>query len=495
MKTSKLTKSILAVVAIAALAVPGMLEAQDFEFRAGYPTQESSQALYDEMDYQRAVQAYIWATPMLNAMGMRAGFHRYGVTEHNRKLLVFEYSLLPQHIWMTANSTTPYLWPMFSVKDGPWVVEIPPEAVLGCFYDFWNRALEDFGLPGPDRGKGGKYLILPPGYEGDIPKGYFVVKSTSYMVFAVGRANGAQYKGEQAIEIAKTINMYPLSMIDEKGNPPTPAGIVAVGKKEFSADWPKGYEAWEWIHEGMQLDNIRKTDKIIYDFLRSLGIEHGKPFKPDERQKRILTRAAETGHKMVMNLSFDNRNEDVVWWSDRQWAQIVSAKEALFETETYDEVTDRAQWYQLVGNTKIIYEARKREPTYGIGSAYLSSYKDNTGAYLNGSNSYHLKVPAKVPIANFWSVTVYDNEIRSMIRNEQKREARGSTDGLKVNADGTIDLYFGPVLPEGAPESNWVQTNQGDGWFVLFRFYGPEKPYYDRSWKLPDFEKIKEDKK
>ena len=155
------------------------------------------------------------------------------------------------------------------------------------------------------------------------------------------------------------------------------------------------------------------------------------------------------------------------------------------------EVTDRAQYYQLVGNAKIIYEARKKEPIYGAGSAYLSSYKDDTGAYLNGSNTYRLKVPANVPVANFWSVTVYDNEIRSMIRNEQKREALGSTNELKANDDGTIDFYFGPELPEGAPESNWIQTNKGDGWFVLFRFYGPEKPYYDRSWKLNDFEKIK----
>ena len=494
MRNSKRMKSIVALVAMAALATTAT--AQEFKFEAGYPTDESSHALYDEMDYQRAVQAYIWATPMLNAMGMRAGFHRYGVTEHNRKLLVFEYSLLPQHIWMTANSTTPYLWPMFNVKDGPWVVEIPPETVLGCFYDFWNRALEDFGLPGPDRGKGGKYLILPPGYEGDIPDGYFVVESTSYIVFAVGRANSAKYKGDPAIEIAKTINMYPLSMIDEKGNPPTPAGIVAVGKKEFSADWPKGYEAWEWIHEGMQLDNIRKTDKIIYDFLRGLGIEHGKPFNPDERQKRILTRAAETGHKMVANLAFAaiNRNPESIWWPGNYWVTIFQVNTPLFETPTHAEVTARAQWYQLVMNGVFPFNAKKTpvDPKlYGIGSNYLANYHDNDRDFLNGSNNYRLHVPPNVPAANFWSVTVYDNTTRSMINNKQDRIGRGSTDDIKLNDDGSVDLYFGANLPKDAPESNWVQTNEGDGWFVLFRFYGPKKEFYDHSWVMPDFEKIK----
>ena len=461
---------------------------QEFEFEAGYPTAESSQALYDEMDYQRAVQAYIWATPMINSMGMRAAFAGYGVTEHNRKIMAFEYSLLPQHIWMTANSTTPYFWTLMDLKkSGPMVAEVPPQDVLGGFYGFWMRALEDFGLPGPDRGEGGKYLILPPEYEGEVPEGYFVVRSVSNIVWWYGRANGAHFKGGPALEVFEKLNLYPLAEAD---NPP-PAGVVAVGEQPIDTDWPKDYAAWQLIHEGMQLDNVRKQDKIIYDFLRALGIEHGKPFNPDERQKRILTRAAETGHKMVMNLAFNNRNPEVEWWPDRQWVQIASCKDALFETETYDEVTDRAQWYQLVANGKYIYEAAKREPVYGAGSAYLSSYKDNVGAFLNGSSAYRLTVPANVPIANFWSVTVYNNATRSMIRNDQQRIDRGSTDELEVNADGTVDLYFGPEIPEGGTESNWVQTNKGDGWFVLFRFYGPEKPYYDRSWKLNDFEKIK----
>jgi len=443
------------------------------------------------MDYQRAVQAYIWATPMLNSMGFRAGLARFGVTEENHKFIVFQDSALPQHVIMTANQVTPYAWTLMDLKkDGPMVVVVPPKDALGGIVDFWQRALEDVGAPGPDRGKGGKYLILPPGYDGDIPEGYFVVRSTSYLTWFYVRANNIKFKGDAAFEVYGKLRIYPLSKV---GNPPTKVELVAVGKKSFNGDWPKDYQAWSLIHEGMQRDNIREQDKIIYDFLKDLGIKHGEPFNPDARQKRILTKAADTGANMVANLAFavHDRNPKVIWWPDRYWVSIFAVQTRLFETETYVEVTDRASgWYQLVMNGKYPFDAKTREPIYGVGSAYLANYHDSARAFLNGSYSYRLKVPANVPTANFWSVTAYSNQSRSMLVNEQGRVSRGSTDDLKINTDGTVNLYFGPKPPAGN-DKNWVQTNPGEGWFVLFRFYGPGREYYDRTWKLPEFEKIK----
>ncbi len=462
-----------------------------FTFEAGYPTAEASKALYDEMDYQRAVQAYIWATPMLNSMGWRAGLARFGVTEENHKFIVFQDSMLPQHVVMTANQVTPYAWALMDLKkDGPMVVVVPPKDALGGFCDFWQRALEDVGAPGPDRGKGGKYLILPPGYDGEVPDGYFVVRSTSNLTWFYARANNAKFKGDAAFDVYGKLRLYPLS---KAANPPSKAELVAVGKKAFNGDWPKDYRAWPLIHEGMQRDNIREQDKIIYDYLKDLGLKHGEPFNPDERQKRILTRAAETGHKMVANLAFAliNRNKNVIWWPDRYWVSIFAVQTRLFETETYVEVTDRASgWYQLVMSGKYPFDAKQREPIYGAGSGYLANYHDSSREFLNGSHSYRLKVPANVPAANFWSVTVYSNQTRSMIVNDEGRVSRGSPDKLAVNEDGSVDLYFGPRRPEASPESNWVQTNPDQGWFVLFRFFGPERGYYDKSWKLPDFEKV-----
>ncbi len=331
MKISKLMKSIVRLVAMAALATTAT--AQEFKFEAGYPTPAASEALYDEMDYQRAVQAYIWATPLLNSMGFRAGMAEYGVDEKNGKFLVFEQSLNPSQIVMTANQTTPYFWTLMDLKNkGPRVAVIPPGEVLGGFVDFWHRALGDYGPVGPDRGKGGKYLILPPGYDGDIPQGYFVVRATSELVWFYGRANNVKFKGEASFELFNQLRAYPLSKAD---TPPKPE-LVPVGLEHFNSDWPKDYAAWAMVHEGMQLDNIRQQDKMVYDWLKDLGIKHGEPFKPDERQKKILTRAAETGHKMVANLAFAaiNRNPESIWWPGNYWVTIFQVNTPLFETPT-----------------------------------------------------------------------------------------------------------------------------------------------------------------
>ena len=488
MKHNMLTKSILALVAMAALATTA--SAQEFKFEAGYPTAESSHALYDEMDYQRAVQAYIWATPLLNSMGFRAGYAKFGVTEKNLKIAIFPHSILPQHTIMTANQTTPYFFSMADLKlHGPVVAVVPPEDVMGSFVDFWHRALSDFGPVGPDRGKGGKYLLLPPGYDGEIPDGYHVVQSTSNIIWFYGRANSVKFKGDAAFDVFNKLRLYPLSKAGSRSDEPQ---VVSIGKKEYNGDWPKDYAFWPTLHEAIHLDNIRQQDKIIYGYLRDLGITHGKPFEPDARQKRILTRAAEVGGKMVANLAFSNRNQFARWHPDRPWVDIFGTKSPFHETETYVEVDDRASaWYQLCMSARINFDSRKMEPVYGKGSGYLANYHDSTmKIFLNGSNSYRLSVPPDVPVANFWSVTVYSNNDRSQIRNEQGRISLGSTDKLKANADGNFDLTFGPELPAGTPESNWIQTNPDEGWFVLFRFFGPERPYYDRSFKLPLFEKI-----
>ncbi len=199
---------------------------------------------------------------------------------------------------------------------------------------------------------------------------------------------------------------------------------------------------------------------------------------------------------MVVNLAFAviNRNDNAIWWPGNYWVTIFQVNTPLFETPTHAEVTARAQWYQLVMNGVFPFVAKKTpvDPKlYGIGSNYLANYHDNDRNFLNGSHSYRLRIPPNLPAANFWSVTVYDNKTRSMINNKQNRIGRGSTDGLKFNDDGSVDLYFGPKRPDAGPEENWVQINEGDGWFVLFRFYGPKKEFYDHSWVLPDFEKIK----
>ena len=460
--------------------------APQYPFVAGYPTETASEALYDEMDLQRATQAYIWSVSLANSMGFRNGMADFGVTEQNRKLLVFENAALPQQSILTANSVTPYFWGLFDLAaDGPMVVHMPAETVLGGFVDFWMRGMADFGAPGEDAGKGGDYLFLPPNYDDEVPDGYFVVHATSNLVWIFGKVNGAQYKGETAFDEVKKVLVYPLS---EASNPPAEAGMVAVGEAAFSQDWPKDFEYWTWVAEALNRDVVRPIDKVMHEFLAPLGIVHGQSFAPDDRQRRILTKAAELGDKMVANMAFDNRAVPA-YWPDKYWEGIIATTTWDFETDTRVELTARAAgWYQVCFNAHYLYELE--EPVIGTGSAYLASYKDGSGAYLNGSNSYRLHIPAEVPVANFWSVTVYDTTLRAMIQNEQGLAGIGGPDKPIVNDDGSIDMYFGPKKPT-ASNSNWIQTNPDKGWFMYFRFYGPEQEYYDKSWQLNDVELLR----
>jgi len=130
------------------------------------------------------------------------------------------------------------------------------------------------------------------------------------------------------------------------------------------------------------------------------------------------------------------------------------------------------------------------EPAVSLrGPAVSGSFKDKDGDWLHGSKNYKLHVPANVPAEQFWSITVYDNLTRSMTMNKANRAAVTSYDKFTLNADGSVDLYFGPKAPAGL-ESNWVDTSASEGWFVWFRFYGPKQPFFDNSWQLPDFEKV-----
>lgn len=486
------TKRILAATAATLLMMPGSVVAgaqsgtdAATEFVNGYPTIAASKALYDEMDLQRATQAYIWATPLVNSMGFRKGMAEFGVTEKNHKLLLFQDSGQPQGGILTANNTTPYFFGLMDLAaDGPMVVEIPAKTVLGAFVDFWMRAVGDIGPTGVDKGEGGKFLILPPGYDKDVPNGYLIINSPSNLMWVFGRF-GAQYIGDPSFELVKKVLVYPLS---DAANAPKEAEYVAVGKKRFSQQWPMDYGYWPLVAEGLNRDIVHPIDKVMHDMLVPLGIVHGKPFAPNERQKRILTKAADLGHRMTVNLAFNNRKREI-FYAGKQWETLLTVSTWSAVTPTTVEYADRAAgWHQITLNIRYLFEGH--DPVLGKGSIYLISFKDGSAAYLDGSKNYRLTVPADVPAANFWSATVYDNETRTMIETEQNLASLASTDKLKVNKDGTVDLYFGPEAPKGK-KSNWIQTIPNKGWFTYFRIYGPEKEYYDKSWQLPDLKEVK----
>jgi hypothetical protein len=450
----------------------------ELSFESGYPTDETVQKLYDEMDFQRATQAYIWGVP---AVGLnewrRAHYDVFG----GRSGEMLTYLDFAEKLGiLTPNYTTPYIATFIDLKEtGPFVVEVPPGLIAGMILDNWQRVLADLGVVGPDRGQGGKYLIMPPGYGPVEAPGYFVVQATSRDVLAGFRLLGGN--PEVAIaELVPQIKTYTWTV--EGTGEPMPAR--SAGDLEWSQMPPRGMAYWESLNETIQRNPIDERDRFLLAQLRFLGIERGQPFEPDERQTRLLEEGVLVGEAMAKANTTDKRVEPP-FCEGTNWkhALVVSVDQRGL---TYDQLDERAAWfYEAV----VISKAMLTE-TPGVGQRYIASYKDADGEWLSGENTYRLHVPPDPPAAGFWSVTAYDEATRQMPVTEQGRpDISSRKEDIVVNEDGSIDVWFGPEAPEGH-EANWVQTNPDKGWFAYFRFYGPTEPFFDKSWALPDIEKV-----
>jgi hypothetical protein len=242
---------------------------------------------------------------------------------------------------------------------------------------------------------------------------------------------------------------------------------------------------WEGLAEIINEEPVLERDRIMLGMLQPLGIEKGKPFNPDERQKKLLTDAALTGEVMARTIGYDKRFEGVKVWPDKHWEISLFLQETSQETPTHTQLDERTSWFYEAVGVSVGMMGR----TVGAGQVYLEATKDAEGQWLDGSKTYKLHVPHDAPVAQFWSFTVYDNETRCFVDTGTNPD-RSSRDNIVKNADGSVDLYFGPELPEGKPESNWIKTIPGKGWFTYFRLYGPTQPYFDRSWVLPDIEEM-----
>ena len=487
MKNRKFTKSIMALVAIAALATTTLAKDFEPEYVGGYPTKETAEAMFEEYDYQAAVQFFIWAYPYLNSMGLEKGFAAMGGDE--RSTYTFDKTVQPQHIMMTANSQVIYTWTrFFDVSKGPVVCEVPPR-VRGHIYDMGMRAYSDTGDLGPDKSKGGKYLIVSGDYDDEIPQGYYVVRAThSDRVTCPVRTFPTSEGGiEGAVKLAGQLKWYYLSEAD---NPPENSRVL-IGDKPWSQEWPRDENAFEWLAEVFNMDKVPATALAHMGNMRRLGVEKGKPFNPDERAKRILKRAAKTAEAMVLSMCYDSR-EDVEVYDNRQWGKYFFTRNPDFLNKgddgqpIYEEVEQRAgTWHQVNGNF-----FNPVPPTPGTGGFYVLSFRDKDGNLLMGQNTYRLRVPAEVPVKQFWQIPVYEAATRSMIANGQRSTLTG-TDDLKRNRDGSVDIYFAPELPKGVSEKNWIKTKAGEGWFAMPRLYAPLKPILDKTWRWNDIEKIK----
>jgi hypothetical protein len=482
------TKPILAAALVCALVsttVHAQTAESPYKFERGYPTAATVQKAYDDADLNRAIQAYRFFFPPVSMAGLFSGFEKHGPID-NKTFFVFEGK--PNQVLFTPNSDTPYACLPLDLRNGPITVELPPGPLLGVANDLNFRWVIDMGLPGPDAGKGGKHIILPPDYKGEVPAGYYTGTSTTYKVFLIIRSLPLGGDLKAALARIETVKIQPL-------NPPagwTPPTWTSVTERSFDATplaWETNLKFWEELHRIIDTEPADPQFRNNYGELAVLGIIKGKPFAPDARMKGILEKAAKLANAQMRVQSYADRRPDRVVWKDRQsweWATL-RPENGFFDAPTYVDLDAREKWFfQATFESPAMFRRKA-----GGGSLYWFGGRDKTGAYLDGGQTYKLTVPQPVPAKLFWSVTVYDPDTRSEIVTDQAKAALRSLFEVKDKAaESSVDLYFGPNVP-AAKEGQWIKTIPGKGWFVYLRLYGPEDPAFDGSWKPGDFEKVK----
>jgi len=474
--------SLLAAATIAGAS--GAVQAQDYPFANGYPTVDTTSKVNDERDFQRAVQAYRFFYPTVSMEATFQGTRDAGAPDNVAALVI---ACGPRHLMFTGNSDTPYFGGTVDLKQtGPMVVELPPGPYLGIVNDHNYGWVADIGIPGPDAGKGGKHLILPPGYKGAVPQGYFIDRSKTNSVIVGARALPPGGDIQAAIANIRRVKIYPLS---QAAHPPAFAFVDRTNDKVdlTPLDWEDNFQFWEKLDKVVQEETAIDEFRPMYGLLAALGIEQGKKFAPDARLRAILERAAKVGKAQMLVSGFASDRPDRFVWPDRKWEYATLRWEnGDFELPTAIDLEARDRWFsQAIGmSPKMVLRVN------GAGSLYWLGLRDASNAYLDGGKSYKLTVPQPVPQNLFWSVTVYDAQTRSQIQTDQDKAALRSLVELKdVPKTGVTELYFGPTAPAGK-EGQWIKTTPGRGWFVYFRLYGPTGPAFDGSWKPGDFEQI-----
>jgi len=445
----------------------------------------SATELVDRAIQRRAIEAVIWGMPAVNGDLMFQAFRNIG-GDFNQ--VCYWSGLLDwKNQTLTPNPGVIYLMPFFNTKDvGPMVLEVPPAgdegSMTGNICDFWQCALEDVGPAGVDAGKGGKCLILPPGYKDKVPDGYIPLTSQIFQGYALLRCvlkSGSDEDIAKAVVYGKKIKFYPLS---QAANPPETKFIDAQGKM-FDATITYDLRFFESLNRIVQIGPWLERDRAYIDTLEYIGIKKDQAFAPDAKRKALLLYGIAEARAWL-----DTTFETVFppFYPDRKWffpaVMGVSKGNASFYSADPNDypVSARGVSYSMG------YVAIKHG---GGGQYYLYSIHDKDGKGLDSSVGYHLTVPPNVPITQFWSVTLYDRMTHALIREAKTCSVSSQSPALQTNADGSVDLYFGPKAP-GGKESNWIDTGSSEKFEVLFRLYGPQKALFEKTWKLPDVERL-----
>jgi hypothetical protein len=466
------------------LAIPTAAQEKKPEPGAKTESALTPAQLAERAVHRRAVEAVIWGMPAVNYDRMLQAALANGAKAN--QVVYWSRPVNWKNQTLTPNPDTIYFNPFYDTRTGPVVLEIPPAegdlSITGSIDTAWQNALEDVGPAGVDGGKGGKYLITPPGYKEKAPDGYTVLPSDTYRGFAILRSNfksGSDADIAKAVAYGKRVKIYPL------GGSPDSTVYVDVNDKPFDATIPYDARYFESLDRFVQAEPWLTRDKVMIDVLKTVGIEKGKPggVNPDRKTRAILDDAAREARAYV-----DRQYEAGLatpFVEGTHWA-LPARKDVLEGMQT---AFADPNGYPIDGRAAIYAAAYFSSKHLGTGQFYLLAIQDKAAEAVSGKATYRLHVPPNAPVKLYWSATAYDRQTHALIR-ETSRSSRGSnSEGIQKNADGSVDIYFGPTAPAGK-ESNWVPTN-GRPFEVLFRLYGPEKPLFEKTWKLPDIERVK----
>ncbi len=442
---------------------------------------KSSQSLEYELALQRGTQAVIWGLPAVSMKSFFKGMQALGAGYQD--IVYVSKPFVSRHGFITANNNVPYVAVFLNTKAGPVVLDVPAASdktvYFGSVLDMWQTPIADVGPAGDDKGKGGKYLFLPPGYTGTVPDGYMVYRPKTYTLPVALRPvsrNGGTL--EEAVAYAKSLRAYSLK---EAGNPPPGRYIDA---------WPKAWDTltnfdtfFEQLAEVINEEPVLERDLAMMGLLSGIGIRKGQSFKPEGEVAKALKQAVKTGYDILQDRFVTPGGAFKPYGSGTQWQTFnLDSKQAA---EGFPFVTpDRL----LVDERGLLYFWGTFMPKkLGGGSDYLMGLRDKSGDLFDGKSLYRLRVPKDVPARNFWSAIAYSMKTKGFITNTKPVGLSSQDKSLKANADGTHDIYFGPTAPEGK-ESNWVET--GEDFFLIFRLYGPSKEVVEGKWTLNDVEKV-----
>ena len=457
-------------------------------YNGNWPSEEEGQELRDELYYSQAIQAYTTMLPALNTIGMRDGSHTAFGSGYN-VLPIWKERMDSRALVPTPNADIVYAMGFYDLKEtGPLVVAVPP-GIIGMYTDFFQRTLVDVGAAGPDKAKGGLYLLLPPDYQGHVPPGYYAFKSSTYNIFLFFRA--LMGKGPDGVDpspgvaVAEKTRIYPLW--DEEKNI-KPMDFQDGSGKNINMMYPTDYAYWVKLKEFVDHEPIECITPELRGVLAAIGIIKGQAFEPTARQKELLIKAVDRAPKMILaTRMIDRQDNKNLYYNDRNWQRIWGGATAEWMQESYLDVTMRSGFFQIGYSSAPAMVMRY----INNGSKYPYAIKDSNGEFINGSNTYKIHLPAGIPAKAFWAITLYNISDGTMHATDVSIPGVNGYEDIAKNADGSIDIYFGPTKPKDVKESNYIKSVEDRAVLVGLRLYGSSVEFFDQTWRPDNVVKIK----